>query len=227
MTPFTLDSLEYKEDIIDFADDPLVLACSAKSLSEKNNDSFYSLDGVPVGQNITQDIRNQAEVIRKHYAQKFFWASLNNQRLSPIRTRIMELLEGRVRSCNENDRGIYYKLPFFYEEDMIYEEFKKNYNTEKPTGHIVGKAIATRLTYLKSSTGIQKRQKIKYFWFTNDTKNLYCIQIELGNNLLGMFEMFLESTPTPVFITYLKEARLDKLHFYKLYSFKNIKEHNA
>jgi hypothetical protein len=114
-------------------------------------------------ENVTQEIRDHAELVRKHYSQKFFWAMLNGQKLSPIRVRMISLLEQRIRTCSENDRGIYYKLPFFYEEDMIYEEFKKLYNTEKlsPLGNKRSNVFAKHLTFIKTSKGIQKNRKQK------------------------------------------------------------------
>jgi hypothetical protein len=227
-TVFDFNSVAYKEKEIEFKEDPLVLACSIQDLVNKTA-NFYSLEDCRVIENITQEIRDHAEAVRKHYAQKFFWANLNNQKLSPIRTRMASLLEGRIRTCSENDRGIYYKLPFFYEEDMIYEEFKKLYNTEKlsPLGNKRSNAFAKRLTFIKTSNGIQKNRKQKYFWFSDDNKDLYCIQVDIKNNLIDMLEGFLEQNPTPLFHTYLTEDRLDKLHFYKLYSFKFLKDHNA
>lgn len=226
--PFDFSNLTYRELQIDFKEDPLVLSCSAKELIEKSN-GFYNLEDPRVLENITQEHRDKAEIIRKYYSQRFFWASLNNQQLSSIRIRMLELLEGRVKNCTENDRGIYYKLPFFYDEDMVYEEFKKLYNTEKlsPLGNKRNNVFAKRLTFIKTSKGIQKNRKQKYFWFSDDNKDLYCIQVDITNNLLNMLEGFLEQNPTPLFQTHLTEDRLDKLHFYKLHSFKFLKDHNA
>lgn len=225
---FDFNTPVYKENEIEFKEDPLVLACSLKELLDRTA-QFYGLEDLRVLENVTQEIRDHAELIRKHYAQKFFWAALNNQRLSPIRTRMISLLEQRIRTCSENDRGIYYKLPFFYEEDMIYEEFSKLYNTEKlsPLGNKRSNVFAKRLTFIKTSKGIQKNRKQKYFWFSDDNKDLYCIQVDIKNNLIDMLEGFLEQNPTPLFQTHLTEDRLDKLHFYKLYSFKFLKDHNA
>jgi hypothetical protein len=223
-------SLEYIESIHKFDSDPLVCSVSAKDLVDRSPDTHYSLrDDIRVKDNITPAIEARAEEIRNYYTKRFFWDALNGKTLTPIRTRMVQLLENRIFDCNENDVGIYYKLPYFYEEDKTYEEFSDLYNTKKlsPLGNKRSNKFAKRLQFVKSTNGIQKNAKAKYFWFTDDNRDLYNISIELGNPLLSLFEQIITDNPTPLFETYLKEDRLDKLHYYKLYSFKLLKEHNA
>ena len=224
-------SLEFIESIYKFESDPLVRSVSAKDLADQNPSIHYGLqDDIRVKDNITPVIEARAEEIRRYYTKRFFWDALKNGKpLSPIRTRIVQLLENRIVECNDNDVGIYYKLPYFYEEDQTYEEFSKLYNTKKlsPLGNKRSNKFAKRLQFVKTTKGIQKNTKSKYFWFTDDNRDLYNIDIELSNPLLSLFEQIIIDNPTPLFETYLKEARLDKLHYYKLYSFKLLKEHNA
>jgi hypothetical protein len=226
-----IGTLEYIESIYKFERDPLVCSVSAKDLADRNPSEHYGLqDDVRVKDNITADIEARAEEIRKYYTKRFFWNALKNgKELTPIRARIAQLLENRIFECNDNDVGIYYKLPYFYEEDRTYEEFGKLYNTEKlsPLGNKRSNKFAKRLQFVKSTKGIQKNKKSKYFWFTDDNKDLYNITIELNNPLLSLLEQIINDNPTPIFETYLKEERLDKLHYYKLYSFTLLKEHNA
>lgn len=225
------ESLQYIESRYKFECDPLVRSVSAKDLADKDPSNHYGLqDDSRVKDNITADTEARAEEIRKYYTKRFFWDALKNGKpLSPIRTRIVQLLENRITECNDNDVGIYYKLPYFYEEDRTYEEFGKLYNTEKltPLGNRRSNKFAKRLKFIKSTKGIQKNTKSKHFWFSDDKKDLYGIAIELSNPLLSLFEQIIEHNPTPIFETYLKEARLDKLHYYKLYSFNLLKETNA
>lgn len=220
-----IESLNYKESETEFKEDPLVLACSLKNLVETNQ-GHYSLDDSRVLENINDQIRDHAESVRKYYSKKFFWSNLSGRSISSFRSRVCFLLEGHVRKCGEKDRGIYYKLPWFYDEDMIYDEFKKTYNTKQLSGLGAKRSnvFAKRLTYLKSSKGWQKNRKVEYFWFTDNTKELYCIQVQLDNPLLTMFTGMLEENPTPVFQTMITEDRIDDMHFYKLHNFKFIKE---
>jgi hypothetical protein len=228
--PFSIEGIE---SIHKFDSDPLVCSVSAKDLVDRSLDTHYSLqDDIRVKDNITPAIEARAEEIRKYYTKRFFWDALKNGKpLSPIRTRMVQLLENRIVDCNDNDVGIYYKLPYFYEEDQTYEEFSKLYNNNtaklSPLGNKRSNKFVKRLKFVKSTKGIQKNVKSQYFWFADDNKDLYNITIELGNPLLSLFEQIIENNPVPLFQTYLKEARLDKLHYYKLHSFTLLKELNA
>lgn len=221
-------SSTYKESETEFKEDPLVLSVSLKDLVEKNQ-GHYSLEDLRVLENINDKIRDHAEAVRKYYSKKFFWTNLSGKSVSSFRSRVCVLLEGHIRKCGEKDRGIYYKLPWFYDEDMIYDDFKKTYNTKQLSGlgSKRSNVFAKRLTYIKSSKGWQKNRKVEYFWFTDDNKDLYCIQIQLDNSLLSMFRGMLEDNPVPLFQTMLAEDRIDDMHFYKLHNFKFIKEQHA
>lgn len=219
-----LSSTDMKERITEFKYDPLVLACSLKDLVEKQ-EGYYQLDDSRVIDNITPEIEQRAEEIRKYYTKKFFWNALSNNRpLSDYRRRLINLLENRIRSCKDQDCGIYYKLPFFYEEDQVYDDFKKSYKVgydEVSRIAYGGKPITETLTltYLKSSTSTQRKRKIERFWFTNGV-NLFQIEIDKDNPLIEMFRSFLKENPTSVkFETFRNIDRIDQMYFYKLFKF--------
>ena len=232
---FSLDwnelSNEHQEKEYIFKEDPLVLGCVLKEKLIKTK-IHQSIDDISLIDHITDDIRKQAETIRKYYSKKYFWSRLkNNQPLSPFRERVLYLLESRVRAVKEKDKGIYYKLPWFYDEDMIYEEFKKKYQTEnlpkidrRVTKSHDRKSI--ELEYLKSTISTQSKRKTERFWFT-DQRYLYGVEIEQSNNLLEMFRSFLVPGKTIKFNTLYQEDYLDRLHFYRLYNFNLEKESNA
>jgi hypothetical protein len=233
MTTDTLDltdifSQTYKEPVTIFKEDPLVLATSLKDLYDKGG-TYEDLQSLRVAENVTDEIRVRAEDIRKYYGRKFLWHNLNGKSMSSFRSKASSLLENRICSLTEQDRGIYFKLPWFYSEDMIYDEFKKTLNTTKlpNLGNKRQNTFIKRLTFLKTSTGWQKNRKAEYFWFKDDNNDLYGIQLTKDNPLLEMFKGMLDENPTPTFQTRLTEDRIDSLHFYKLHSFKFIKENNA
>jgi hypothetical protein len=83
------------------------------------------------------------------------------------------------------------------------------------------------LQFLKSSFAWQRKRKVTRFWFKDDDNFLYGLELETTNPLLDMFEQILKDNPTPLIETRLVEDRIDKLHFYKIYGFKFLKEYNA
>ena len=120
---FDIFSTTYREEIKEFKDDPLALACSLKDLFEQTQ-CHYSLDDLRVVENITEDTLEQAERVRKYYTKKFFWQNLSGSgKLSDFRSRLCYLLENRIRTCKEQDVGIYYKLPYFYTKNIFHHHY--------------------------------------------------------------------------------------------------------
>ena len=224
-------STTYNEKEISFKEDPLVLAVSLKDLMDRSPGSYYSLEDTRVFENVNDDIRDRAEQIRKYYGKKYFWSNLtSNRQLSGFRGRVCYLLENRIHTCKDKDAGIYYKLPYFYDEDMIYDDFKKQYNTtDVPRiGSIKtpNSKHQLTLTYLKTSSCRQQKRNLNRFWFT-DNKYLYNIEIANDNPLLEMFKQLVIEKMTVTFDTYYNVDRIDQMYFYKLFNFTLAKETNA
>jgi hypothetical protein len=220
----------YNEKETDFKEDPLVLAVSLKDIMTRNLGSYYSLEDSRVLENITDDIREHAEQIRKYYGKKYFWSNLSsNHNLSDFRGRVCYLLENRIHTCKDKDAGIYYKLPYFYDEDMIYDEFKKLYNTTDipRIGSIKTPNSKHQLTlkYLRTTSSRQQKRNLNRFWFT-DNKYLYNIEIANDNPLLEMFKQIVIEKLTVTFDTYYNVDRIDQMYFYKLFNFTLSKEQN-
>lgn len=221
----------YQEKETAFKEDPLVLSISLKQLTDDNPGQFYSMEDLRVSENITEDSRVIAEQIRKYYSRKFFWNNLSNGgQMSGFRSRLCYLLENRIRVCKEKDVGIYYKLPYFYDEDMNYDEFKKQYNTtDVPrVGFVNTTKTKHQLTlkYIKTTSSRQQKRNINRFWFTDNTY-LYNIEIANDNPLLEMFKQLVVERMTVTLDTHYNVDRIDQMYFYKLHNFTLAKESNA
>jgi hypothetical protein len=113
---------------------------------------------------------------------------------------------------------------------MIYDEFKKQYNTTDVPRVVHGgttrhKTLLT-LTYLKSTTSRQQKRNINRFWFTDNTY-LYNIEVTNDNPLLDLFKQLVIEKMTVTLETYYNVDRLDQMYFYKLYNFSLAKDTNA
>jgi hypothetical protein len=223
-------SKTYQEKQIEFKDDPLVLSVAARDLVAQFPGQFFSLEDLRVYEHVNDNHKEEAERIRKYYTRKFFWKQLESTRnISDFRSRLCYLLENRVRTCKDQDSGIYYKLPYFYHEDMVYEEFKKQYNTTdipRLSHSQKNPKPQLTLTYLKMSVSKQKKRNVNRFWFTDNTY-LYNIEITSDNPLLDMFKQLVISKMTIALDTYYNVDRIDQMYFYKLYNFTLTKESNA
>jgi hypothetical protein len=221
----------FKEKEVEFKEDPLVLAVALKDIMSSNPGSYYSLEDPRVSASITDDTKALAEQIRKYYGKKYFWSNLaSNRSLSDYRGRVCYLLENRIHTCKDKDAGIYYKLPYFYDEDMIYDEFKKQYNTTDVPRILHGGTTLVKkcltLKYLKATSSRQQKRNLNRFWFTDD-QYLYNIEVTSDNPLLDLFKQLVVEKATINFDTYYNVDRIDQMYFYKLYNFSLAKETNA
>lgn len=224
---FNFNSAIAQERMTEFTEDPLVLSCALKKITEEGK-GWHGLDSDEVKESITPDIREYAEKVREYYTKKFFWTALStNSRLSDYRQRLLNLLENRITKCKDQDCGIYFKLPFFYEEDQVYDQFKKDYETTEVPKIVYGLQSNQKerldLTYLKTTFSSQRKRKIERFWFT-DQKYLYQIELDRDNPLMEMFRVFLNESSNVKLQTYRTIDRIDQMYFYKLFKFNFVKE---
>lgn len=216
-----LQSSTYEETPIKLGVDPLEAACVIKSLAP----NFEDIESRRVAELITPEIKEYAEEIRKYYTKAWFWNAMSGSKLSPFRQRANFLLESRSREFLRKDVGIYVKLPWFYEEDMIHNDLKKlTITTDLPNIRTVGGKRQCQLEFLKTSNGWQGKRKTVRYWFKDVDNYLYGLELEMSNPLLEMFDDAVKEKAVCVFETYLAENRIDKMHYYKLHSYKLLKE---
>jgi hypothetical protein len=221
-----LNSQPYEEKPETYPFDLLESAVVLKTLAPH----FADLSSPTLLEAITPEVTAQADAIRKFYTRQWFWTSLSGGRpLSSFRQRAHYLLESRTREVLKKDIGIYVKLPWFYEEDMIYNEFKKTLKTTSaiPTiSHNKGRLHVT-VTFLKTSNGWQGKRKLTRYWFKDDADYLYGIDLEMSNPLIELFDEAVRSQATCSFETFIQTDRIDQMYFYKLNQYKLLKEVNA
>lgn len=223
------DEIEMQERTTEFQSDPLVLSCIVKRLLE-SGEGYRNMSDSTLLEYMTDDDCALAKNIKEYYTKKFFWRALsNNKPLSDYRRRLINLLENSIRNCRDQDCGIYYKLPYFYEEDLVYDEFKKTFDTTKLSdlGNSRQTLFLKQLRFLRTSFSGQRKNKIVRYWFNDDNNWLYGLSLTQDNPLLAIFDNYLKEHQTVIFDTRLVEDRIDDLHYYKMYNYKFVKEKNA
>jgi hypothetical protein len=111
---------------------------------------------------------------------------------------------------------------------MIYTEFKKTLKTTKdiPTINHNKSKVHVTVTFLKTSNGWQGKRRSTRYWFKDDADYLYCVDLEMTNPLMGMFDDAIKERGTCSFETLIQTDRIDQLYFYKLNQYKLLKEKN-
>lgn len=211
------------ERITEFKEDPLVLACTVKRLQDEGK-GYRSIDSEDTVAEIIPQDRILADHIKEYYTKKFFWLALSDSRsLSDYRIRLINLLENNIRKCKDQDCGIYYKLPYFYQEDQTYERFKKIYKTNNLKNiHLVKAKEYIELDFIERTLTSQRKRKVENIWFT-DGQFLFCIHLEQNNPLLEIFLSLIDRGKKVEFHSYKTVSRIDQMHFYKLYQYNLVK----
>jgi hypothetical protein len=217
-----------KEDReVEFQEDPLVLSCLAKEIVEQGG-GWRSFSDERLLELVTVQNRSRADDIRKYFSKKFFWKNLQNNRpLSPFRQKTLFLLETKSKVIKEKDIGIFFKLPYFYEEDQVYERFKKELKVDEDFANRDRAFYQEQLrsvVYLDKTVGWQGKEKVVRFWFKDSDQWLYNFVILEKNPLKEFFTDFVESKKEHKFVCRLSTSRIEDMNFYVIVNPKNSKE---
>lgn len=213
MKSFTLADLTATSEKRKFLVDPLLL-----SVAKYRTKHFYDLDHPNV--EITNDDISLTAAIRAHYRKKYFWKSLHEGNVSEFAINCSRLLDIAANwELDDNEVGLFIKLPFFYAEDMVYKRLKEQYKTSK-SDIVLGPKVVT-LTFIESTYRWQKHKKTCY-WFTDDRNLLYAYNTLADTPFLDLFE---EKLTGPITIERLcGPSKIEEMHYHNLTKIKFVKE---
>lgn len=130
-----------------------------------------------------------ASSIRDYYSKKLVVRTLKGKPLSKFRQDLSDYLsKGYTNEYPEKYMGMIYKLPEFYFYDLEVDKLRLE-SSNKPLDTSIGVKklkFLTKLYRSANSTGSYT------FWFHDEDKNLYNIQILKENALLDMFQSICE-----------------------------------
>jgi hypothetical protein len=216
-------TVEWNDDhTTDYSVDPL--ACA---VAMYRNSTSYGL--LRAANAITDEDQAQANAIRNYYSKKYFWDSLKAQRpQSEYRQNAVRLLSiTKDWKLTDRDAGLFVKLPWFYAEDQIYDEFRSTLkvNRDSYVGPNAFDSVSKKLTYLKKTIRWQGSKRAVSFWFKDDDSKLSAVTVYADNPFNDIFE---EQIQVPrVFEFTPKVDRLVDMWYNTIKSFKIIKEPNA
>lgn len=132
-----------------------------------------------------------AKSIREYYSKKYFWNALKrNQPQSEFRINAYRLLSiEKDWDLTERESGLFVKLPAFYAEDQIYDQFKSTLITGRPTYVNRGpmKSVVERLEYLGNTFRWQGSKRVSY-WFKDNQRKLYSYTTAHNHPFNALFE---------------------------------------
>ena len=153
-----------------------------------------------------------AKEIRDYYSKKLMVRSLKGKPLSNFRQDLSEYIsKGYTNEYPEKYMGMIYKLPEFYFYDLEIDKLRLDSLNEKVETCIEVKKLnfLTKLYRSAKSTGSYT------FWFHDENKNLYSMQIYKENELLELFQSVCEYGTVTISSKFLSMSK-DDLNYYKI-----------
>jgi hypothetical protein len=164
----------------------------------------------------TQEDRDLAAAIRTYYGGKIAFAKLRGNKMSKFREDLAKFISIEWNSAvkiSEDFVGMIYKLPYFYEHDvlLVNEVFETEY-------HEITKSLdryeTVKLTYIRSVNEYQKKNPSIKYWFKDEHNNRICVSVEKMNPLIPAWEECIKK-PITIQGLYIERA-YDTLHFYRV-----------
>lgn len=174
---------------IAFKADPLALVLSLKDQNRANFDIAHDL---PKMSEIfaTKDYMHCALKIRKYYRNRLVMQALKGIEMSKFRKDLRELVESdNVYYLREDFIPMIIKLPDFYEEDTMFDSFKKSFKTTENAYYRKG-FINHNISLFPIK---QHRRKTRQgdainYYFTDEVKHLYKLYLDPRNPCLHLFD---------------------------------------
>ena len=143
--------------------------------------------------NITPEDRTRTETIRDYYHKKFMMWALNDIRLTSFREDLKKLIQSDGKVFKENIRPLAYRIPEFYDYDVMFDEMFIEHNTQVKQDR--QKATSTK-TFKLVKTMVRKRRHstVKEFWFSDENDNLNLMVVSKDNPLLKLMEYHSQNT---------------------------------
>jgi hypothetical protein len=170
-----------------FMDDPIALSCASyrKSVETDLAVRFTELSSVTA----TDEDYEQAESIRKYYADRIMLRTLtNNKPLTAFYRDLYELITRSVEMQRRHE-GMIYRLPYFYAEDMAREELENYFSNTTVLNRwlTVDKETHTLVPVSKIFRSRRSGEVYEY-WFRNECDEPVLWSISSNTDLRSIVE---------------------------------------
>lgn len=214
---------EFVEKNSSFDVDPLVLSVRLKKIKEADPTQWFRLEDPSVKAKLMGEDFNEAESIKDYYSKKLMWTSLKDTQMSPYRAHLIGLLSQVKSILTKKEVGMIVTLPYFYAEDQIMDSMAKNYQViDCPLVKPNLEKLQRELVYIHQTIRWINKKKFIFYWFADDNRFVYNIQLDEGNLLRKFFEDIVLTKSTSIFETHITKVDYP-FDYYKMFDFRIIK----
>lgn len=187
--PFKILELlkENSEQYFNTSVDIIALSCTRQRLGDK---TYSEWPDNRLENNMTNEDRQKALSIRKHYGELIICEQLKGRDLTEFRKELSLILAADGLKYKESWKGILFKLPYFYDYDRELQNLKEtvfvNSHNHSPSFSKINSVVLKPVKRLFRNT--KHSNKYSYFFEIEDTGIAAKIRINKDNPIIDMWE---------------------------------------
>ena len=147
---------------------------------------------------INQEDRNRADIIRDYYSKKLMVITLREQRISKFRKDLNTFIHGDCKIVKEEMMPLIFRLPEFYDYDIQLQEMLRDLNKQFEDTEDQAYGGKKILKPMKKFVVKLRTNKFSEYWLKDDDNKAYKIEIPIENKLNHLWEHFFEQESIPL-----------------------------
>jgi len=207
--------------VIELKKDILALACCLYRLTLENFKEYKSCTVLDkrVENNLSeQDLRRSSE-LKDFYSKKMMMLTLKEKPLSSFRKDLIRLINSENFIYKEDLIKLAHKLPYFYEYDLQMKDLFSN--TVAPKEKFINTTV--NLKFHKKLNPARKGFNHYNYFFKDVNEIVYCLPISKDNNLLHLFEMYINKNEISIMGKFFNNTK-DDYSYYNSADWKIVNE---
>lgn len=198
---------------------PLISHGISKIVNPSNRPTKLT-DAVLFNEMIQED-RDKANVIRDYYSKKLMMFTLKGQPLTNYRKDLNIFIHGDCKIVKEEMMPLVYRLPEFHEYDVGLDEMFLELDTRFEGSEIAFSTIRTFYP-VKKFTVKRKSRKFVEYWMKDEENKPYKIEIDSNNELMHLWDYFYDKGKFHEITldTVIRFSNRDSISHYKLIKWK-------
>jgi len=213
-----------KYEVIETTEDVLALSVTwhrlrslishnINNIVDPNNRPSNLTDTILFNEMIQED-RDRANVIRDYFSKKIMMITLRGQNLSGFRKELNSFIHGDCKVFKEELLPLIYRLPEFYDNDIQHDEMFRDFNKQFEDDLKQWRGTKTLKPVRKFFINLKTKKFLEY-WLKDDLNRGYRIEIPFENKLNHLWEHFFEQESIPILGSYMHREH-DGINYYQL-----------
>lgn len=211
-----------KYEVYESDESLLTLSVTAKRMFEQSR-AFFSLTQKELYQWVTYEDRVLAEQIQNYYSKRVMMWKLQKDSLTRFREDMNKLIHTDMKVFKENNIGIAYWLPYFYEYDLKMDNIKLNFVKDQSFKKMDNKGAPNFLKITETLIPIErierktKRNKKMQYWF-KDTEHNAGVLIEVleKNQLQHIWDRLFDKKEPMIIKGLYVRRKYDDFEYYSI-----------